>query len=333
MNRIEPILKDTFRNFMKILATAVCLTVVNIAVFRLYKLDLEPFIYVTMIEAFILLAVYVIMAVVNISKTEARRTVMSGPKESWNELEPSNDLCCSDLQKMISDLVSELKEKDEEFFIERRDMVDYYTAWVHQIKTPISVMRLELKDKDTEEGRILMNELCRIEDYVDMVLQYIRLESDSTDLVIKEYSLDELLRESFRKYASQFIARGLSLEYEEADLRFKTDKKWFSVIIGQLISNAVKYTPEGKVRVYVNENKELVIEDTGIGIEAEDIPRIFDKGYTGNNGRLGMNSSGLGLYLCKRAADLISVKLRVLSQPDKGSSFILSLPSEDLLLD
>lgn len=207
-------------------------------------------------------------------------------------------------------------------------MLDYYTVWVHQIKTPIAVMRMRLGMEDSENNRALAAELFRIEQYVELVLSYIRLGSRANDLVIREYGTDELIRETLRKYASQFILRKLRLVYEPAETRVITDKKWLTLILEQLLSNALKYTPSGEIRVEAEQNR-IRISDTGIGIAPEDLPRIFEKGYTGINGRLGRQSSGLGLFLCKKAADLIGAVITCESEPGKGTAFTVILPERE----
>ena len=192
-------------------------------------------------------------------------------------------------------------------------------------KNTIAVIRMTVSDDDTPEHRAVLGELFRIEQYVDMVLQYARLDSEANDLVIAEYALDPILRASVRKFAPQFVAKRLALNYDGTDLTVITDKKWLSVIIDQLLSNAIKYTPSGAVGITVEPPGLLCISDTGIGIAPQDLPRIFERGYTGENGRLEKRSSGLGLYLCRRAADMLSVPLRAESTPGEGSRFILDL--------
>ena len=211
---------------------------------------------------------------------------------------------------------------------ERQDMLDYYTAWVHQIKTPIAVMRLMLAE-DTPEHHSLSVELQRIEQYVDMVLQYIRIGSAANDLVIKEYPLDDLIREAVRKQAGYFVEKQLRLSFTPTDAKIVTDRKWFVCILDQLLSNAVKYTSSGTVTISMTGGL-LSVSDTGIGIAPEDLPRIFEKGYTGLNGRLGQKSSGLGLYLAKKAADLLAIPLTAESTVGEGSTFTLDLRKSGL---
>ena len=213
----------------------------------------------------------------------------------------------------------------------RNDMNDYYAVWVHQIKAPIAVMHVMLQQEDTQENRELSAELFRIEQYAEMALYYIRLGEGASDLVIQEYELDNIVRKAVRKYAGQFIRRKIRLVYNGTDERVVTDEKWLSFIIEQLLSNAVKYTPEGgTVTISVDDRKQLSVTDTGIGISQEDLPRIFEKGYTGYNGRLDKKSTGIGLYLCKTAADKLGHRLRAQSEPGKGSRFIVDLETYPL---
>lgn len=211
--------------------------------------------------------------------------------------------------------------------------MDYYTTWVHQIKTPISVMRMNLQGEDTEEHRELLAELFRVEQYVEMALNWMRLGSDSKDFLFREYALDGIIRQAIRKYAPQFIRRRIRLVYEPAEGKVLTDEKWLLFIIEQLLSNAVKYTQQGSVSIRVVPEKVLEIEDTGIGIAPEDVPRIFEKGFTGYNGRADKKSTGLGLYLCRLTAEKLSHKISVESQVGVGTKVSIDLHSDTLWVE
>ena len=224
---------------------------------------------------------------------------------------------------MIEVLGRQLEKVQSESLTERQDMIDYYTAWVHQIKTPIAVMRLKLSE-DTPEHHALRVELTRIEQYAEMALQYIRIGSGTNDLVIRECKLDDLIKASVRKLAPQFVEKKLKLTYDPIQEIVITDEKWFSCIMDQLLSNAVKYTNQGGITIEL-ENGFLKVSDTGMGIASEDLPRIFEKGYTGINGRMSQHSSGLGLYLAKKASDLLTITLKAESKVGEGSSFVLDL--------
>ena len=210
------------------------------------------------------------------------------------------------------------------------EMVDYYTIWAHQIKTPIASMRLTLQNEDSTLSRKLTNELFRIEQYVEMVLTFLRLNSKSTDYVIREYDLDAIIRQSVKKYAGEFISRKISLIYEPLHVTVLTDEKWLSFVIEQVLSNALKYTPSGSICITMEAENRLCIRDTGIGIAAEDLPRIFEHGYTGYNGRTDKKASGIGLYLCKRICERLGHGIKAESTIDEGTCIVVDLSREYL---
>lgn len=233
-------------------------------------------------------------------------------------------------QKIIGLLLEE-KQKSESKQIEQyAEMMDYYTVWVHQIKTPIASMRLILQEQDNDACRDLKIELQEIEQYVEMVLCYLRLDSDSTDYVFKQYDLDQIIRKEVKKLAPQFIGKKLRLEYENLDRKVLTDEKWLAFVIGQILSNAVKYTKEGSILIAMEESEILCIRDTGIGIAPEDLPRIFEKGYTGFNGRVDKKASGIGLYLCRRICDNLGHKIWAESQVGQGTCVKIDIHKEKI---
>lgn len=231
----------------------------------------------------------------------------------------------SDYRAIVEELLRIYKQDQTSWQMQRSESIDYYTTWVHQIKTPIAVMRMILQDEDTEEHRELLAELFRVEQYVEMVLCYFRLDSASSDFVFQQYPLDSIIKQTVRKYASQFVRKRIRLRYEATDAVVLTDEKWLGFILEQLLSNAIKYTESGTVTITVDDKNCLSVSDTGIGIAAEDLPRIFDKGFTGYNGRANKKSTGLGLYLCKQAANKLSHSIAVQSQIGKGTTVTLDL--------
>jgi signal transduction histidine kinase len=251
-------------------------------------------------------------------------------KLTQNEISASSDPIEKDYQEIIRKLKEEEAYSRQKTTSDYNNMVEYYTVWAHQIKTPIASMRLQIQSEDTESARKLMGDLNRIESYVEMVLTFLRLDSDSTDYLIKEYDLDEIIRPAIRKFSREFILKKLKLEYEPIEFKTITDSKWLSFIIEQVISNAVKYTSEGYVRIYMSEPGILCIEDTGIGISDEDLPRIFENGYTGFNGREDKRASGIGLYLCKRISDNLGHKIYAESKVGEGTKIFLDMRAKKL---
>lgn len=191
-------------------------------------------------------------------------------------------------------------------------------------------MRLTLQNEDSLLARKLSCDLSHIEQYVEMVLAFLRLDSNSSDYVFKMHELDPLLRQSIRRFSSEFINRKLILSYtppsdESGTLKMITDDKWFCFVIEQLLSNALKYTRAGTISIFFSQPKVLCLKDTGIGIAPQDLPRIFEKGYTGCNGRTDKKASGLGLYLCKRICKNLGIGISITSEVDNGTCVYLSL--------
>ena len=216
------------------------------------------------------------------------------------------------------------------------EMMDYYTMWVHQIKTPIAAMHLLLQSEEIPDKGELEEQLFKTEEYVGMVLQYLRVGGMAADLKFRQYSLDGIVRQAVRKYSKSFIRKHLRMNYQELDCIVVTDEKWLLFVIEQILSNAVKYTAsKGRVSVYMDRSrpKTLVIEDTGIGISQEDLPRIFEKGFTGYNGRRDKKSTGLGLYLCKTITDKLNHKITITSVEGEGTRVALGLETAKLEVD
>ena len=186
-------------------------------------------------------------------------------------------------------------------------------------------MRLTLQSEDSDTARRLSSDLRRVEQYVEMVMVYLRLDSESTDFVIRTYDLDGIIRAAVRPFAGEFIGRRLQLHYEPLDYRAVTDEKWLGFVIGQGLSNALKYTSRGGITISMPEHGILSIRDTGMGIAPEDLPRIFEKGYTGLNGRTDRKATGLGLYLCRRVCENLGIGLRAESTPGTGTTVFLDL--------
>lgn len=233
------------------------------------------------------------------------------------------------LEALYQELLGELYRQKQQCLYENanryQELTEYYTIWAHQIKTPIAAMDLILQREDSGFSREVRQELRRIEQYVEMVLAVLRLDSDSSDYVIREYDLDGMLRQALRKYASQFIYRKISLTYEPVGQRVVTDEKWLVFVIEQLLSNALKYTKNGSISIFLEAPKTLCIRDTGIGIAPEDLPRVFEKGYTGCNGRRDKKASGIGLYLCRRILEKLGHGISVESELGAGTVVRLDL--------
>ena len=248
-------------------------------------------------------------------------------------------------ESLYQELLEEMRQEKRKFLTQydekKKDMADYYTMWTHQIKTPIAALRLLLQDDDADTGedgqhgggrQAQREELFKIEQYAQMALYFARLDSLSSDLLFRNCEVREIVKQAVRKYAVLFLRSGLSFALEEFEIRVVTDEKWLSFVIEQVFSNALKYTRQGGIAIYgadVAGNRQqgrvsyFVIEDTGIGIRESDLPRIFERGFTGYNGRMERKSTGIGLYLCDQIMSRMSHTIRVSSVPGRGTKVIL----------
>ena len=300
------------------------------ATFLFYRFPLKAVLYPTVL-CLVLLAGFAAADIVRTRKKHAElERIKCFDAKLADSFPEADGVVEADYQEIIR-LMREQHDRAEQRTEQGlREMMDYYTVWVHQIKTPIASMRLALQNEDTAESRQLQSELGRIERYVEMVLTFLRLGADSTDYVIKEHELDDIVRGAVKKLAGDFINKKIKLEYTELNEKVLTDEKWLSFVVEQVLSNALKYTSEGTVSIYTESPKTLCIRDTGIGIAADDLPRIFENGYTGYNGRSDKKASGIGLYLCRRVCDKLGHGISAESRAGEGTVIRIALDKKKL---
>lgn len=261
----------------------------------------------------------------------------SAYKEYLNQLFYASGRPQTALEVLLFEKLALLEMDKKNRAIEEReklnDLMDYYTLWAHQIKTPIAASSLlvgETEDKKVKNQ--LEQELFKIESYVNIVLQYLRLESFHEDLVLKKENVEDLVKEIVKKYAIFFIQKGLSLNLHDLDRTIITDRKWFVVILEQVLSNSLKYTSQGGIEIYFQEDT-LYIKDSGLGIQDADLLRVFERGFSGYNGRLTQQSSGLGLYLSKKIADELGHQISIASQVGQGTTVMISFSEKKMIFE
>ena len=309
----------------KIFFSYIIFFVIFIFTFYLYHLPIEAVIYPFLICGLLGLIFILIDFIRFKNKHLLLQNLLKSSVNLIDKLPEVSITEDSDYQNIIRLLCDEQNSLELNMNNKYDDMIEYYTVWVHQIKTPIASMRLSLQNEDSALSRKLSSDLFRIEQYVEMVLMYLRLNSESTDYVIKEYDIDTIIKQSIKRFSSEFIEKKISLIYEPINYNVITDQKWLSFVIEQLLSNALKYTVSGFIKIYMTENKVLCMEDSGIGITPEDLPRIFENGYTGYTGRVDKKASGIGLYLCKTICDKLNHDIFATSQLGKGTTIHTNL--------
>ena len=255
-----------------------------------------------------------------------RQEILYGEREAQSPLER---VLAEKLEAREMELYQQRSDSERKL----TDLLDYYTLWVHQIKTPIAASQLlvaEVADRQLKQQ--LEQEIFKIDSYTNLVLQYLRLESFHDDLVLKQVQIEDLVKEIIRKYALFFIQKGLNVNLYDLDKEIVTDKKWLLVVIEQIISNSLKYTKEGGLEIYMD-GQELCIKDTGIGIKNSDVLRVFERGFSGYNGRLTQQSSGLGLYLSKKISEELGHQIRIESEVGKGTTVRIQFAQVNLVLE
>ncbi len=298
--------------------------IIFLIVMFLYRLPMEAVAYAACLCAAFGVILFLVDSLCYRKKLECLGWQLEAIKNGVEHFPKAEDEQERLYQKLLEISRQERLEQVASLMKEKKDVTDYFTLWTHQIKTPIAAMDLLLQrqvegeEEQYHQRRQIQSELFRIEQYVEMVMSYLRLLDGVNDFVLREYDLDDMIRQVLRKYASMFIRKNLTLSYEPVDMRVVTDEKWMVFVLEQLLSNAIKYTSSGGIRIYMQKGC-LVVEDTGIGILPEDLLRVFDKGYTGYNGRSDKKASGIGLYLVKKILGKLGHKIFAESESGEGT--------------
>lgn len=299
----------------------------------------QDLVYAAVLDAILLLITVLVGFFRYSSKVKALSNALNRPVEEQAQLPEATDDVEILYHWLLENQSIARSESESSAAIRQSQMRDYYSMWVHQIKTPISAMKLLLEVEREELGQLICDdeqsqyllsdnmdsfedELFRIEEYVSMALQYQRVSSTENDFVLEKVSVDGVIRDTIKKYAKIMIRRHIGINYSGTGQEVYTDGKWLAFMLEQILSNAIKYTPQGVVTIETAEEKDrffITIKDTGIGIKAEDLPRVFEKGYTGYNGHADKKATGIGLYLCRQMADKLGHTIRMESEIGKGT--------------
>lgn len=335
--------KPHLTNFIKqnyiwilMIVTMSCIHLLYMYLIGARKQDL---VYAAVLDAILLLITVLVGFFRYSSKVKALSNALKRPVEEQAQLPEATDDVEMLYHRLLENQSIARSESESSAAIRQSQMRDYYSMWVHQIKTPISAMKLLLEAEREELGQLICDdeqsqcllsdnmdsfedELFRIEEYVSMALQYQRVSSTENDFVLEKVSVDGVIRDTIKKYAKIMIRRHIGMNYSGTGQEVYTDGKWLAFMLEQILSNAIKYTPQGVVTIETAEEKDrffITIKDTGIGIKAEDLPRVFEKGYTGYNGHADKKATGIGLYLCRQMADKLGHTIRMESEIGKGT--------------
>lgn len=292
--------------------------------FYLYDLNLTPFWDGIFFTAFLVIIYTVIAGWMYLVKQKQLREIKG--KAYLSFLPAATNYTEKRYQNLLLEQAKEQTLLEEQINEKQRELLDDFGLWLHQIKTPLAALDL-LVQSGTSTPTQMNNELFKINAYLQMMLNYLRQQLSNQDFVFAPIKIESLVKTALKKYATFFSQKGLQLKLGDLNQTVTTDDKWLTFIVDQLLSNALKYTFDGSIYIYTT-SKQLVIEDSGIGIREDDLPRIFEKGYTGYNGRIDLRASGLGLYMAKQTAEKLGFKLTIQSKIGVGTRVVVSFPEE-----
>lgn len=289
------------------------------SVFALCGIEFKYVWYPTVLGCMVLVICLVVDFVCYYKKCRSLTMVENSIDVTLDNLPKTSNQIEEMYTEILKLLTNEKNEEINNILNSKKETMEYVTLWSHQIKTPITALQLLANDTDEEIRIEILNRLFEIEQYQDMMLQYLRLEGGGSDYVLADYSVKDMVNQAVKYFARIFISKGISVKIQVDESRkVVTDEKWMVFVLKQLISNALKYTSKGEICISFD-NEELLIKDSGIGIAKEDLPRIFDRGYTGYNGRKDKKATGLGLYLTKQILDRLNHKIEIDSQIGVGT--------------
>ncbi|MBS6090166.1 MAG: sensor histidine kinase [Staphylococcus warneri] len=234
-----------------------------------------------------------------------------------------------ELKEKVVSLEEELFEMKNKQIEYRKDVESYFLTWVHQIKTPITASQLLLERNEPNVANQVRQEIVQIDNYTRLALSYLKLLNEASDMTITEVNIDDLIKPLIMKYRIHFIEQHTKINYQSNDDSILTDAQWTSILIEQILNNALKYARGKDIWIdFDSTSQQLSIKDNGIGISQADLPKIFDKGYSGYNGSLNESSSGIGLFIVKHIAQHLNLNVEVTSELNKGTQFTISFPTQ-----
>lgn len=315
-----------WRNLLGIISMIFLMTV-----FYLYQLPMQAVGYSALLCTTVFTAGMVLDYYFYQKRYWERQRLFESLEYNIQDLEPPYNKMEQDYRELLCQLLEEKRAEKKRQDIRYQELKDYIMMWAHQIKTPITALKLQVQKMEEDEGineekieqmRHMKEELFAVESYVAMNLEYIRLDSLNADLSIEECNLEKVVKAEVRRFSALFIAKKLSIKMENLNQTILTDEKWFSFVLGQVLSNAMKYTKKGGITIYAmecNNGVRIFVQDTGVGIAKEDIPRLFEKAFTGYNGHIDKRATGIGLYLSKRILERLGHSIVISSEPGEGT--------------
>jgi len=288
--------------------------------FFLYDLPLLPFKDGLMFVLFLL----IIWTILDVRKKYKEHQALSAiikqetvDNQLYQQLDIGETILCKDYHVLLKKVSVENHQLEYRLMKEQQTLLDYYAMWSHQIKTPLAALQV-LVETEPESTLKIKNEISTIDGYLSMMLHYLKLTNLENDLILKRVEIFETVKKVVKKYRMFFIQKDLSVDIVPFSKKVITDEKWLLFILEQVIFNSIKYTKSGGVTIFL-EDDTLKIKDSGIGILPQDLPRIFESGFTGFNGRQHQKATGLGLHMSQTIANQLGIYLEIDSKVGVGT--------------
>ncbi|MFM1525055.1 MULTISPECIES: sensor histidine kinase [Helcococcus] len=317
---------------IKSIILSVFILVIFFLVYRLYEINMEAFLYASVLSISIGFIIFIISFLRYKNYIEELNLLKNMENNDEINILNKNDKISKEYKIILKKLNDKIYKTELKYKDEIKNQEEFFIMWTHQVKLPITAIKILLDTEENVDKSIIKSQLNRIDQYTKMVLAYIRLNSENFDFLIEKINLDNIIKNVIKNFKTEFIYKNIKLNFSKTDLDIVTDKKWFEFVIEQILSNSLKYTNEGSIDIFV-ENGILKIKDSGIGINKSDLPRIFEKGYTGYNGRKNEDSSGLGLYLISNVLKKLHFNIWIESEVKIGTIVNIDLSQKDKIFE
>ena len=332
-----------FRDYLKDKLLYIILLIACILSVEILLIPIINYVYIKIYVAIVPIVLFLIPFFIEYYK---KKEYYSEIKARVNELEekylitellPKGDFLDAKINiDNILEIGKSMLENVNKYKYLQEDYKEYIELWIHEIKIPIATSKMIVENNKSEVTKSIDEELDKIENYIEQALYYARSNTVEKDYIIKKNNLKDIVSSTILKNKTTLIQNNVKIEMENLEEEVYTDSKWCVFILSQIIQNAIKYSKKQnkEIKLYAENKKEnviLYIKDNGIGIDKAEIGRVFEKGFTGTNGRQEKKSTGIGLYLCKKLCDKLCIGLEIASEKEIGTEVKLIFPKNSFI--
>ena len=328
-----------FKLFLKEKAITILLLLFGIITIEIFLMAYNVGMFIKIYIPLIIMVLYVVSIVIEYFKKKKFYDNLSNMLEELEEkyliteiINTPNFLEGQIFKNSLEQIDKSMLENVNKYKYMTEDYKEYIELWIHEIKIPIAASKMVIENNKNEVTKSIDEELDKVENYIEQALFYARSNTVEKDYYIRKVVLKEIVNESIKKNKSSLIQEKISINIHNLDIEVNTDNKWIVFILNQIIQNSIKYRKKEKsiIEIYANQGKEnviLYVKDNGIGIRQGEITRVFEKGFTGTNGRLSnKKSTGIGLYLCKKLCNKLGIGIELNSVQNEGTEIRLVFP-------